>query len=77
MKTATATRIVEVERMEYLLIQIFTEVMDRFGWLPFMPPEHGHPAYGVPVFQYHCRCVSRSTVIRLTEYQFSSIIVDV
>ena len=22
-------------------------------------PEHGHPAYGLPVFQYPCRCVSR------------------
>ena len=24
-------------------------------------PEHGHPAYGLPVFQYPCRCVSRSS----------------
>ena len=47
-KTATATRIVEVQRLEYVLIQIFTDCMDRFGWLPFMPPEHGQPAYGVP-----------------------------
>ena len=31
----------------------------------------------LPVLQYHCRCVSRSKVIRLTEYQFSSVLVDV